>query len=438
MKPTPHLLLLFLVALVTAVLPVFLGPRLVSIWLVTVATLFLLGGLDAILALPPRRLGVTLQVPPRIPIGERDEATLALRARSRFRHTRIRVAAETEGGIEPLGIRVFGLADGGAVDAALPLVPTRRGRTRIRRIWLDWTGPLGLVRRRKRVPVEAETAIVPNVGVSRSRALRLFRRQETWIGLKAIRHVGEGSEFESLREYVPGLDSRSMNWKASARHRQLISTEYRDERNHQIVVALDTGHLMQGPVQGIPKLDHAATAAMVLAYAGLRHGDRVGAFAFDQEVKQWVEPRGGLRSLARLQQFAAEVEYTTAETNYTLGLAELSARLHRRSFVVVFTDFVDTVTAELMIENAGRLAAKHLVTFVTFRDRFLRDRIDRVPYELGDVYGAIVAYDFARERELVLHRLRRMGIFCIDADVQDVSTDLINRYLDVKRRELVG
>jgi uncharacterized protein (DUF58 family) len=102
------------------------------------------------------------------------------------------------------------------------------------------------------------------------------------------------------------------------------------------------------------------------------------------------------------------------------------------------TDFEDTVTAELMIENTARLARRHLVTFVTLRDPHLDETIRAVPMSVKDVYRSVVADDLVTERDLVLQRLRRIGVFCIDARPGEISSRLVNRYLEVKRRELVG
>src|SRR5262249_8169586 len=160
-----------------------------------------------------------------------------------------------------------------------------------------------------------------------------------------------GSEFDSLREYLPGLDHRAMDWKSSARHRKLLVAQFRAERNHQIVLAVDTGRLMREPLAGVPKLDVAVNAALVLGYCGLRWGDRVGLCGFDEKVRGYVAPHGGVSAFPRILHASSQLAYTGAETNFTVGLTELTTRLARRSLVVVLTDFVDVIAAELMLEN---------------------------------------------------------------------------------------
>jgi uncharacterized protein (DUF58 family) len=280
--------------------------------------------------------------------------------------------------------------------------------------------------------------VVPNLSPVRSAALRFFGSREAQSGVQVERFVGDGSEFDALVEYVPGLDHRAISWRASARHRKLLCQQFRAERNHQVVLALDTGHLMSEPLSGLPRLDHAVTSALLLSWVSLKLGDRVGLFGFDREARAWAEPQGGMAAFPRLKALTAGLDYSTAETNFTLGLTELSAHLRRRSLVVVFTEFVDTVTAELMVENLSRLARRQLVLFVALRDPALDAVAEARPRRVEDVYRSVVASDFVRERERVLARLRRVGVQCVDAAPGELSTRLLNRYLDIKRRELIA
>ena len=438
MKPTQLALMLWVAGLAAALLPVVIGTQLWPFWLLTVGALTLLMGLDALLGLPKGRLAWQVVPPDVVAIGEREPILVTLAATSRRRRTAIRVRVEARGDISPLPSRTARLGEEGRAEVEIPIEPHRRGRIELESIWLRWRGPFGLMARVVRAPLEGTTRVVPNTGEARRQAIRLLTRRDAWVGLKVVRHVGEGSEFESLREHVPGHDTRGMNWKASARHRQLINTEFRAERNHQVILAIDTGHLMREPLGSAPKLDHAISGALVLGYTGLRYGDRVGAYAFDEGMRGWLNPTGGIPAFAKIQRFTADLEYSEAETNFTLGLTNLASRLNRRSFIVLMTDFEDTVTAELMIENTARLARRHLVTFVTMRDPHLDDTIRSGPRSVRDVYRSVVADDLVTERDLVLQRLRRLGVFCIDAKPSEISSHLVNRYLVVKRRELVG
>jgi uncharacterized protein (DUF58 family) len=301
---------------------------------------------------------------------------------------------------------------------------------------MRWRGPLSLVEFTLRIAVDHTIDVLPNVRGVHGTALQFFV-QEAIYGMKIQQQKGEGAEFEALREYTPGLDSRFIDWKHSARHNKLVCKEFRTERNHQVVMAFDTGYLMLEPVDGFARLDHAINAGLVLAWISLQGGDLVGTFGFDAAVRHYMAPSRGVSSFGRIQRATAELDYHLQETNFTLGLAELNARLKRRALVILFTDFVDTITAELLIESMQRMSNRHLVVFVTQRGVVLQNAVDAAPDRFADVAKAVIAQDFLRDRRIVFERLERMGVHCIDVPSRGLSVALINRYLMIKQRGLI-
>jgi len=419
-----------------ALLPALGWPRLWGPWAVTLLLLAAAFALDALLAVAPRRLGVTVETPALLGVGERGEARVTVEAPRPTGPVTVLLDVDRE--LEPPAPARLEARPGAPGTARLPLVARRRGQLAVETAWLRWTGPLGLCARQRREPLGRTVSVVPALAAVRAAALRFHAGRTSAAGVQVERYVGDGSEFDALREHVPGLDPRAIHWKASAKHRKLLVQDFRAERNHQVVLAFDTGHLMAEPLAGLPRLDHAVNAGLLLAHVSLRLGDRVGLFGFDAAARAWTAPAGGIGAFARLRAATAALSYTTAETNFTLGLTELSTRLRRRSLVVVFTEFVDTVSAELMLENLARLARRQLVLFVALRDPGLEaTRLVR-PARLADVHRAAIASELAKEREGVLARLRRMGVLCVDAGPDGISTRLLNRYLDVKRRELIA
>lgn len=306
-----------------------------------------------------------------------------------------------------------------------------RGEAAFPHIWARWAGPLGLVYRVRGVGNAHTFPVITNMAAIRQAAIQLFSR-ENIHGQKRQRDKGEGTEFDSLREFVTGMDHRKIDWKASARHNLLLAKEFRTERNHNIMIALDTGHAMRAPLQGLPRLDHALQAGLLLAFAGLRTGDRMGFFAFDAEPVVHVRPLQHSGSFGVLQRMTAGLQYSTRETNFTLGLSRLQQSLDRRSLIVVFTDFTDTVSAELMLENLGRLQREHIVLFVAMADMELQAMMQKTPQSTDDMTEAVIAAGLQRERELVLHRLTRMGVHVLETEPARLHADLISRYLAIK------
>ena len=435
-RPTPRALLIFAAGLPLALLIVVYNPGLWALSFDYALLVLIVGVSDLALACPWRRLNVKIAVPDRLYIGEQGAATVSIATGGFRRPIRFEAIAEQRGDIEPSEIVPGATPPGGEGRISLPVIPRRRGRVIIDQVWLRWRGPLSLIEFIRRIPVNRTIEVVPNVRGVHGTALQFFV-QEAIYGIKAQVQKGEGAEFDALREYSPGQDNRFIDWKHSARHRKLLSKEFRIERNHQVIMAFDTGYLMLEPVDGMARLDHAINAGLVLAWVSLQGGDLVGTYGFDAGVRQFMAPVRGVSGFARLQRATAELDYHHQETNFTLGLAELNARLKRRALVILFTDFVDTITAELLIESMQRVANRHLVIFVTQRGSLLQNAVDASPARFADVAQAVIAHDFLRERSIVFERLERLGIHCLDVPSRGLPVALINRYLLIKQRGLI-
>jgi uncharacterized protein (DUF58 family) len=436
MRPTPRTVLIFAGGIPLALFVVIYNP---GLWVLSFnygILVLLAAASDLLLAFPPRLLDVKVATPERLYIGERATITVTIAATRWRRKTRFELIADQRGDVEPPTIAAGELEVGQAARIALTVNPRRRGQVKVVLVSLRWRGPLGLVEFTRRVAVDRTIDVVPNARGVHSAALQFFA-QEAIYGIKTQQQTGEGAEFEALREYVPGFDSRFIDWKRSARHRKLVCKEFRTERNHQIILAFDTGYLMLEPVDTLTRLDHAINAALMLAWVSLQGGDLVGTYGFDAAVRQFLRPVRGVSGFARIQRATAELDYHHQETNFTLGLAELNVRLRRRALVILFTDFVDTITAELLIESMQRVANRHVVMFVTQRGTVLQRAVDAVPARFADVAQAVIANDLLRERSIVFERLERLGVHCLDVPSRGLSTALINRYLLIKRRGLI-
>jgi uncharacterized protein (DUF58 family) len=318
--------------------------------------------------------------------------------------------------------------------ASFALEPLRRGEGEIRTLWARWTGPLGLTYRQRREAVKATAPIVLDIQAIKEAAGRLAS-SSLITGAHLQFELGGASEFHALVDYRPGMNRRMIDWKQSARHRQLLAKEFEAERNHHIVLAVDAGRQMCEPVRGRPRVDRALQAGLLLAFGAIKAGDRVGLYAFDEKPRLWTGALGGPGAFPALQRLASRIDYRPAETNYTLGLVQLGAHLQRRSLVVIFTEFTDSTTAELMIEHIGRLMKTHLVVFVVSEDEELEGLEQAEIHRPLDVTKAVMAGALASERELVVSRLRRMGVDILRADFDRLGPALLARYAEIKQRD---
>ena len=398
--------------------------------------LFLLALLDAVLGPAVRHAELACGTPYAVSVGETFPA--ALRADfERRAPRRAWFAIGTEGPVvAPDGLRAKGAMyrDEGAGEVML--TAERRGTARVAALWLRWRGPLGLVWKQRVRTLDQEVLVVPDIRPVRDKGIQMANR-EALYGQKAQLQIGEGAEFEALATYRQGMDRRAIDWKQSARHAALIAKEYRTERNNNVVMALDAGRAMSEPFAGQPRIDRAVAAALLTAYVALKDGDRVGFFAFDSRPRASSKPIGGERAFSTLQRVAAGIDYSVNETNYTLGISTLAAGLNRRSLIIIFTEFADTISAELMMAAVGTLLERHLVLFVVLRDEELEAFAAAEPLQPEDVSRAVAAAGLLQERRLVLTRLRHLGVHVLEANAGETGPALVNAYLGFKRRNLL-
>ena len=422
-----------------APLALLLGVLAPAYWYVGLAALAFLLGLmlmDALLGWSVGDVEVICDAPGVVSVGSEFEIGTHVRFR-RSSPGRVEVALGSSPRVEAVeGSRRVATVSGATAEAHFEFTASRRGETPVGPLWLRWQGPLGLMWTQRIRALDHTVAIAPDIRPVREHTAQMLQRDYSF-GQVAQLQVGEGAEFEALTDYRPGMDRRSIDWKQSARHTSLLAKEYRTERNNTIMMAVDAGRAMCEPLAGVPRIDRAVSAALLTAFVALRDGDRVGFFGFDSHPRVASNAVSGQRAFALLQRVASQIDYSPNETNYTLALATLAERLQRRSLIIIFTDFTDTVSAELMLHAVGTLLGRHLVLFVVMRDEELEAVVETEPQEPADVTRAVTAAALLRQRRLVVARLRRLGVHVLESRFDEAGPALVNAYLDFKRRSLL-
>ncbi len=383
------------------------------------------------------RAEVVMELPPSAAVGVPLAVPVALTVEGRPLRGPVQLAVA--------GDPLVAWADEGRLDIAveggkgvslLSLIPHRRGTAHFPTLWLRWSGPLGLTWRQRRIEEERTLPILPDVEAVRRQGAQVFQRHAVQ-GLLAQSDRGDGSDFDALVEFRSGMDRRAIDWKQSARHLKLFAKEYRTERNSQIVFAIDAGRQMSDPVDGIPRVDRAVSAALLTGWLALKLGDRVALHAFDSRPRVASGFIGGSAAFPELQHLAAAIDYSGDETNYTFALTTLAARLTRRSMIVLFTEFTDPTSADFLVRAVARLLKAHLVLVVVLHDDELEGFVEAAPVTPADVTRAVTAGALLRDRRLVLLRLRHLGVHVIESPYDEVAERLVEGYVDLKRRSLL-
>lgn len=310
------------------------------------------------------------------------------------------------------------------------LQPTRRGDRIADRVTVRSIGPLGLAGRQGSRFVPWTVRVLPPFDSRRHLPSRLSRLREL-DGRSAVRIRGAGTEFDSLREYVIGDDSRSIDWRATARRAEVVVRTWRPERDRRVLIVLDTGRTSAGRVGDAPRLDAAMDAALLLAALAARAGDRVDLLAYDRQVRAWVErpPAGAV--LPRMSDALATLEPELLETDYRQLAAEVLNRAGQHAFVVLITGLDAGAVEEGLLPVLGRLTRRHRVLVAAVAD----PRLAVMSAERGDtaaVYGAAAAEHDRLGRAEVCETLTRGGAHVIDAPPDELPPAVADAYLELK------
>ena len=395
---------------------------------------FLLWG-DALFA--PRDLThviVAREASPAFSMGHEGEVTYrwanVSRRRARLRVREVR--PDLLGGIQP--IRKVTIPPRATLDERLLVTPVRRGRETAGALYVDSTGPLGLGLRRGRIDKPWLVTVYPPLVTMRLKASVAEARRRREAGLKNIRRLGEGRMFESLREWVPGDDVRSIDWKATARRRKVITRQYEAERRQHLLLALDAGRLMTAEVGGAARMEHVVQAALELAYAAAQHDDNVGVMVFADGVQQFVSPERGRVGLKRVLDALAVIEPKLVEPDYPGAFRYLAVRNKKRSLTVLFTDVIDRMASEALVANVASLRPRHLPLAVTLRNPELDRAATTAPIGTHDAFRRAAAEELLRAREEALAHMRRAGVLVLDVPPERAAQAVVTQYHDLKRR----
>lgn len=393
--------------------------------------------LDTVAGANPRRLSLDARFPHQVGVGDAFDLSLAATGAAVPPRAELVLALDerlAEGGRLADDMRAVPVESGSPhiLARTLSLTASRRGMAEIEAAWIRWAGPLGLVWKQRRFAIGGAIGVVPSLRAVTDEGSRLFQRN-SWFGLRQQRLRGEGSEYEALAEYQPGMDRRAIDWNASARHVKLLAKEYRVERDNRVVLAIDGGRTMAEPVGGMPRVDRAVSAALLLAYVGLKLNDRISFFSFAAQPQALTPAYMHTQDFPALQRAASLIDYAHVESNFTLALTTLSAQLNRRSLIILFTEFTDATSADLMIRAAGRLVKKHRLLFVVIRDEEVESEERRRPESGADVTRSNVAAAMLRDRQLVIARLQRLGADVIEVPADAMGASAVEAYLGIKR-----
>jgi uncharacterized protein (DUF58 family) len=317
------------------------------------------------------------------------------------------------------------------------LKPQRRGRFEFGRVAVRHVSRLGLVWREERAGETASVKVYPNVRRAREAELKALGARSLIAAQRRAAWRGEGRDFESLRDYVPGDELRHIAWSATARRGRLTTRQYQIERDQTVIIALDAGRLMTARIENETKFDTAIHAALALMSAAQRAGDHAGLAVFGRRVKAFVPPAKGREQLDAVLEALHAIEPELIEPSYTRAFEFIAANCKRRAFVVVLTDLVDEEGSRELLSSLRILRPRHLPLVTTIADRDLRVSVRDAPANLTELFAQSVAEEIMLQREAALRLVEAQGGLALDVTTGSLVPSLLETYIRVKERGLL-
>ncbi|QYJ04057.1 DUF58 domain-containing protein [Nocardioides panacisoli] len=413
---------------------VVLRPLAGTAWLWLLGVLVLVG-LDLLLARSPARTTLHRREVGSVRLGEETASTVVVgNDASRRVHLEVRDAWQPSAGATGNRAR-FSLPAAGHDTLHTGLRPTRRGDLAADGVTVRSWGPLRLAARQRTFPVPGTVRSLPPFESRKHLPSRLARLREL-DGRAAVRVRGQGTEFDSLREYVRGDDVRSIDWRASARSAQVVVRTWQPERDRRVVLVLDTSRTAAGRVDDVPRLDAAMDAALLLAALASRAGDRVDFVAGDRQVRSRRRLTGARDVAGRLQDAMAPLAAEIVEADWDALASAVQQFGKQRALVVLLTPLEPSAITESLLPVLPVLTNHHRVVLASVRDPEL-SRMARERSSVATAYDAAAAESELARRADLAEVLGRLGVDVLDADAASLPPRLADHYLSLKARGLL-
>jgi len=431
MRPAPALVWAF-VLLAVAGIAVAFGQFPGQGWAIAAIAVVVLAVLDALQLRQRPTPVVERDLPPVLPLGPERDVLLRLRGAGRFGQ-RVSVHDLHPGSWPVRGLpRTLALHAGKESAFTYSILPMGRGAFEFTGCHVRlWSG-LRLWTEQRTIAVRSHIRVYPNFAPLAKFALFSAEQASRLVGAHLQRRRGEGTDFHQMREYRVGDSLRQIDWKATSRAHKLISREYQEERNQQVVILLDTGRRMLARDDRIAHFDHVLNASLVLSYLALRQGDAVGLLAHGGPAR-WLPPQRGLGTIDALMSTLYDLEPAPVATDYLAAATQLSLRQRRRALVMLVTNGRDEDIEDLLA-CVKLLQRKHLVCVASLREQVLDETLAKPVADLTGAIRAGAVAHYLDERRRAHDALRQHGVTVLDVTCAELPAALVERYLAIKRQ----
>ena len=296
---------------------------------------------------------------------------------------------------------------------------------------------LKIIKRKYQFQNEQMVMVYPSIIQMQKYDFLAISNALTEIGLKKIRRIGHTSEFEQIKEYVNGDDFRTVNWKATAKHAQLMVNQFQDEKSQPIYSIIDTGRIMKMPFNGLKLLDYAINSTLAFSNVALKKHDKVGMLSFSKKIETFLPALQKLTYLNRILETLYNIETQFSDSDFGLLYAQLKRKVTHRSLLLLYTNFEHISSLKRQMPYLQAISKKHMLVVVLFENTELDTIIKENAEDLQSIYHKTIAEKFDFEKRLMVKELQKHGIQSILTAPENLTINTINKYLEIKARGLL-
>ncbi|KAA0128816.1 DUF58 domain-containing protein [Chryseobacterium sp. SN22] len=317
------------------------------------------------------------------------------------------------------------------------LEPKERGEYNFGSLHIYVSSPLGLVSKRFSFQKDANLPAYPSFIHLRKYELMALQSEFLLGGMKKIRKLGHTMEFEQIKDYVPGDDIRTINWKATSKTTRLMVNQFQDEKAQRIFMLIDKGRTMKMPFNGLSLLDYSINATMALSHIILKKGDRAGMMTFSKKTENKIAAENKSGQLRKISDALYNIKTDFFESDFNRLYQDVKYSLNQRSLVLLFTNFETLDGLNRQLKYLRGIAKNHLLVVIFFKNSELQTLIHKNPESTQEIYDEIIAEKFEFEKKLIIQELRKYGIYSVYTLPENLNVDVINKYLEIKARGIL-
>ncbi|ASK31712.1 DUF58 domain-containing protein [Chryseobacterium sp. T16E-39] len=317
------------------------------------------------------------------------------------------------------------------------LEPKERGEYNFGSLNIYAASPIGFVSKRFNFQKDANLAAYPSFIHLRKYELMALQSEFLLGGIKKIRKLGHTMEFEQIKDYVPGDDIRTINWKATSKTNRLMVNQFQDEKSQRIFMLIDTGRTMKMPFKELSLLDYSINATMALAHIILKKGDRAGMMTFSKKTENKIAAENKSGQLKKISESLYNIKTNFFESDFNRLYQDVKYSINQRSLILLFTNFETLDGLNRQLKYLRGIAKNHLLVVVFFKNSELQTLIHKNPESMQEIYDEVIAEKFEFEKKLIIQELKKYGIYTVYTLPENLNIDVINKYLEIKARGIL-